>query len=164
MRYFFWGVYIRRIVFRGTKVTFPNFFPNRYFHFGTPQKNFSDFKKWIAKKSSSAHFHIFPPSIFSFLKFSSPFFTILLLSIFLFSLPLFSLSSYFPSPFPFPPFPFLPKFPPKTFQGWATRPHRPPVVTPLLLADFQCKHQILIFPLTNTCWLQISEIGKWGYF
>ena len=36
-------------------------FSNFFSHFGTPQTNFSGFKKWQSKqKRSSAHFHTFP--------------------------------------------------------------------------------------------------------
>ena len=49
---------ITGIFFRGGKVTFSDFFPAwnicffpvEIFHFGTPQTNFSGFKKWKAKK------------------------------------------------------------------------------------------------------------------
>ena len=88
---------------------FPDFFPCRNFHFGTPQTNSSGFKKW-KKKGSSAHFHTFP---FHF-KFSCSLFTIslLFLSISLFFPCLFPFLFFFPLPSLFLRSPFFPNFPP----------------------------------------------------
>ena len=83
---------------------------------------------------------LFPPSFLSFLfSFSSfPFsFPSLFSFPFLFSLlPFPLLFSFLFPPFSLPPFFFSPspsKFLPRIFQGWASRPPRPPLVTPLLL-------------------------------
>ena len=94
-------------------------------------------KKKKKKKGPLLIFLYLSPFHFKFS--SSPFTTIFPSFPFpfsLFSLSLFSLSSsfslslpFFPLPSLFPHFPFQ-NFPP-TFQGWATRPPRPPLVTPL---------------------------------
>ena len=60
----------------------------------------------------------------------------------------FSLSSSFLSPFPFSLPPFQ-KFP-QTFQGWANRLPRPPLVTPLKLATPEKKSK-----LEELSWYQI---------
>ena len=86
-------------------------FPERNFHFGTPQTNFSGFKKEKAKKKkkkSSAHFHTFPTVSFLLPFYNFPFpLHFLLFS--LFSLPFFPLLLFSPS-FLFSSFP-LQKFP-----------------------------------------------------
>ena len=102
------------------------------------------------KKVLCSFSYLFP----SILSFSSSRFTISLLFPlhFTFFLALSSLSSSFPLSLPH--FPFLSKFHPKLFQGWATRPPRPPLVTPL-----KTHHQNTIahnFPIihlqyTTTC-------------
>ena len=108
----------------------------RGFHFGTPQTNFSGFKRWQAKKrkkKSFAHFYTFSPSVLSFppplLQFPSPLsiFPCLFSPSLLFSPP----PSLFPSSFPLSSLPPSFKNYPETFQGWGTRPPHPPLATPL---------------------------------
>ena len=91
------------------------FFPVENFHFGTPQTNFSGFKKKKREKGrSSAHFHTFPPLIWSFP--SSPFtISFLFYSTFLFSLPklpLYPFLLFFPLPSFFSSFPLPSKISP----------------------------------------------------
>ena len=82
-------------------------------------------------------FHTFPPSILSF---PLPPFTIFFLQFPFFFTPFFSFSlplfSFFPLLSLFPPFLLPSKIFPKTFQGWATHPRRPPLVTPLDTEQF----------------------------
>ena len=92
---------------------FPDFFPHRNFHFGTPQTNFIGFRKWQArKKKVLCSFSYLSPSIVSF---SPPLFTI---SFFFLSIFPFFLASLFPFLLFFLFLPFfllslyLPKFPP----------------------------------------------------
>ena len=136
-------------------------------------------KKWQKKNQPFAHFLTISPSILSFP--TSPFTISLLFPPHFPPFPcLFSLSSsfslslpFFPSSLPCSSFPLPSKISPQTFQGWATCPPCPPLVTPLLMLlnlfnpDIDCALFSVPFKLMGQtkicnrfgslfCWINIS--------
>ena len=110
---------------------FSYIFPRTNFHLGTPETNFSGFKKWQAKKTNKqtnkkknlCSFHnIFPLPFFSF---PPPFLTISLLFLSIFPF-------FLASVFPFILSPFLPKLPksPPHFPRVGDSPTSPTSPTP----------------------------------
>ena len=134
--------------------------PPQNVHFGTPQTNFSGFKKWQAKKKkkkkkkrscSFSYLSPFIPLPFHFKFFSSPFTSFpSFFSPFSFSLFPFLLFSpfLFSSSFPFSSFPPSKQNFPQTFQGW--------VPTPSYATDDHYDHESTALPLSCICKIIMS--------